>query len=87
MKPEQIYHELRDLAEKLGIRVIEKSFRNTGINVQSGLCKVRGEHLYIMDRNIPILKKYRLLAESLARMPHEEIYVVPVIREILTRNK
>ena len=30
MKPEQIYQELKDLAEKLGVTVSEQNFRASG---------------------------------------------------------
>lgn len=85
MKPEQLYQELKHLAEKLGIRVKEKSFRNTGIPVKSGLCKVKGEELFIMDRNLKVFEKNLVLAETLSEMSHENIYVVPAVREMLDK--
>jgi hypothetical protein len=36
MKPEQIYQDLKDLAEKLGVTVSEENFRRTGVNAHSG---------------------------------------------------
>jgi len=49
MKPEQIYQELKDLAEKLEITVSEQNLRTAGIKVKSGLCKVKGKNMFIMD--------------------------------------
>ena len=49
MKPEQIYQELKDLAEKLEITVSEQNLRTAGIKVKSGLCKVKGKNLFVMD--------------------------------------
>ncbi len=85
MKPEQMYQELKDLAEKLGITVTEKSFRNTGLPVKSGLCRIREKPVYIMNRNLPLANKSRLLAECLVEMDHEQVFVVPVVREFLDR--
>ena len=48
MNPEQVYQQLSELAERLGISVSEKNLRQVGIRVQSGLCKVRGESVFIM---------------------------------------
>lgn len=85
MKPEQIYQELNDLAEKLQITVSEQNFRNTGIKVQSGMCKVKGKDFIIVDKHKSIHKKIKILAANLAGMPHENFYIVPTVREILDR--
>lgn len=89
MKPEQIYQGLKELAEKLGIKVTEKSFRNVaaGIHFQSGLCKVREKDVYIMDRNLPFSQKNEVLAECLTGMDYENIYMVPALREFLDKNR
>jgi hypothetical protein len=86
MKPEQIYQEMKDLAEKLGIVVSEQNLRKIGIHVASGLCKVKGRLMFIMDKHENIREKTELLASCLSQMPHEDIYVVPAIREILHQH-
>ncbi|QTA80422.1 Uncharacterized protein dnl_27250 [Desulfonema limicola] len=86
MKPDQIYHELKNLADKLSITVIEKNFRNTGIKVKSGLCKVKDKDFFYMDKHISVYKKNQILAECLAKMPLEDIYIVPFIREFLEKH-
>ena len=83
MKPEQIYQELKELAEKLNITVSEQSLRQTGIKAKSGFCVVKGRQRFIMDKNKTIQEKNELLADCLAKMPHENIYVVPAIRKLL----
>lgn len=85
MKPEQIFEELKDLAEKLGVSVSEQSFRTTGIPVQSGFCLIKGEMHCIIDRNISLTKKCQVLAKSLAHLPHENLYVVPTVRDLIGR--
>ena len=86
MKPDQIYQELKDLAEKLEITVSEQNFRNTGIKVRSGLCKVKGKNIFIMDKHKSIHKKIDALASQLTEFPHEDLYVMPAIREILEKK-
>ena len=86
MKPDQIYQELKDLAEKLEITVSEQNFRNTGIKVKSGLCKVKGKNMFIMDKHKSIHKKIDTLASQLTEFPHEDLYVMPAIREILEKK-
>jgi hypothetical protein len=74
MKPEQIYQELKDLAEKLNITVSEQNLRISGIRVKSGLCKVRGKDMFILDKNKSIYKKNKILAAF-----------VPAVREWLQK--
>jgi len=83
MKPEQIYQELKELAEKLNITVTEQNLRQTGIKAKSGLCIVKNRQRFIMDKNKTISEKNELLADCLAKMPHEEIYVIPAVRKLL----
>jgi hypothetical protein len=84
LKPEQIYQHLKELAEKMNITVCEQSFRNAGIHVKSGLCKIKGQDYFIMNKDLTIRKKTTLLADCLSHLPHEEIYVLPVIRDLLS---
>ncbi len=86
MKPEDLYQELLELAEKLQVSVSEQNLRLTGIKVKSGLCKVKGEYVFIMDKHKPLHKKAKILAECLGQMDHEKIYVVPAVREVLNRH-
>ena len=37
MKPDQIYQELKELAEKLQVTVLEQNLRSTGVRARSGL--------------------------------------------------
>ena len=85
MKPEQIYQELKDLAEKLGITVSEQNLRKTGISVKSGTCKVKGKQIFIMDKHKSINKKNVILTSFLKEMPHEDIYIVPAGRELISK--
>ena len=85
MKSDQIYEALCELAEKLQIEVSEQNFRTSGIRVSSGLCQVKGKTVYMMDKHKSISRKVHLLAEELAKHPHEDIYVVPMVRDLLAK--
>ena len=86
MKPEQLYQELINLAERLQITVSEQNLKMSGFKVQSGLCKVKGQNLFIMDKHKSIHKKIDILASQLAKFPHEDLYVMPTIRELLEKK-
>jgi hypothetical protein len=85
MKPEQVYQELKNLADKLGVGVSEHNFRNAGIRVKSGTCIVHGKPMVIIDKHKSISKKIRVLAAALSKLPHEDVYAVPAVREIIAR--
>ena len=87
MKPDQIYQSLLELAEKLDIEVSEQNFKPSGIRVTSGLCRIKGKTVYIMDKHKPLKSKVKLLAAELARQPHEDIFIVPVLRDLLAEYK
>ena len=83
MKPEQFYQCLKELAEKFDITVSEESFRKDGIRVRSGFCRLKGKKLYILDKHSKIYEKIDQLASFLSMMPHEDLYVVPAVRDLL----
>lgn len=85
MKPEQIYQELKDLAEKLGVTVNEQSFTSAGIPVKSGFCLIKGKMHCIIDKKIPVRKKIEVLARSIFHLPHESHYVVPAVRDVIKK--
>lgn len=86
MKPDQLYQELKDLAERLQITVSEHNFKTAGIKVKSGLCTVKGQKLFILDKHKSIHAKIRILAEQLASIPHDHLYVMPAVRELLNKH-
>ena len=85
MKPEQIYQDLKDLAERLGITVAEENFRRTAVKAKSGLCRVKDKDIFIIDKQKSIQDKIDLLSSCLSEMPHEDVFVVPAVRELLNR--
>lgn len=87
MKQDELYQHLKDLAEKLEIRFFEKNFRNVGISVKSGLCKIEGYHHFFMDKHKKIREKNEILAQALAQFPLDDIYIVPALREFIEQHK
>ena len=86
MNPDQLYQDLKELAEKLDISVLEHNFRKTGIKVKSGLCKVKGKKIFIIDKYSSVNDKNEILLSCVSKMPHEDIYIVPYLREMLKRG-
>ncbi|MBN1932741.1 MAG: hypothetical protein JW786_14145 [Desulfobacterales bacterium] len=65
MKTEQIYQNLKTLAEKLDITILEQNLRRADIKVKSGFCKIKGKKFFIIDKNLPVHKKNKILAACL----------------------
>ena len=85
MKPEQTYQDLKELAEKLGVGVSEQNFRSTGIKAKSGLCKVKGKNIIFIDKKLSLQDKIEILASCLSKLPHEDVFMIPALREFLAR--
>lgn len=83
MRRKQVYRHLIEVAEKTGIRVIEQNLRATGVNAQSGLCRVKGESVFIMDKKLTVNEKIQALSACLKQMPLEDIYIMPAVRDLL----
>lgn len=87
VKPQLLYEELKQLAERLGVTVSEQNFRTTGIRVRSGFCRVKNKDHCIIDKHLKISKKLDVLGECISRFDHETVYVLPAVREFLDQFK
>ena len=67
------------------ISVLEQNLKTSGLKVRSGLCTVKGQKLFIMDKHKSVHKKIKILAAQLARIPHEDMYIIPAVRELLEK--
>ena len=86
MKPTQLYQHLKELSAKLDITVAEQNMRVTGVNAKSGLCVVKDQKMFIMDKHLTVREKLEKLAECLKKLPLDDIYVMPAIRKYLDRS-
>ncbi len=83
MKPDQIYFELIELAEKFKISVSEQNLQKTISSAKSGFCIVKDQKRFIIDKHLTLHKKIDVLAAFLSTLPHENIYIMPALREVL----
>ncbi len=67
------------------ISVLEQNLKTSGLKVRSGLCTVKGQKLLIMDKHKSVHKKIKILTAQLARIPHEDMYIIPAVRELLEK--
>lgn len=86
MKPEEIYQNLKDLADRLGVTVSDQNFRKAGIKVKSGHCIVMDKQCFIMDKHKSLKDKIDILVSFLVTLDHEDLYLLPNIRELLNKH-
>ena len=83
MKPTELYQHLQEIAAKLDVAISEQNFRVTGVNAKSGLCRVMGRQIFIMDKHLTIREKIEMLSDCLRQMPLDDIYLMPTLRKHL----
>jgi hypothetical protein len=83
MTPDQLYEHLENLANQLGISLRHEDLSHGPVRIASGLCKVRGQDCYIMDRSKPLDERIRLLAACLGKMNLDGVYLLPALRSFL----
>jgi len=85
MQNSKILQYLEDLAFRLGIEIVNEKLGGTDFYTKGGLCKVRGSYKIFMDPAVPIEDRIEILARSLSSFHTEEVYLLPLIREILEK--
>ena len=81
MTDTQLLQELEALAERLSIEVSTANLEG----MPGGLCKHRGKWRLILDRHLGVPERVDAFLKALARMPLEEVFVVPEVRERIER--
>jgi len=87
MEPELVYQELKNLAEKLDVVVAEQNLGTSGFKAKSGYCLIKNRKHCIIDKHLKVWQKVDILVECLSAMPHEIIFVVPAVRNLLERHR
>ena len=83
MKQDQLYRELVELLEKFDVTVSEQNFKATHTKTRGGFCIVKNKKFFILDKDLKINRKIDLLLDYLRTLPHQDMYIVPVVRDLL----
>ncbi len=78
-----VLQQLEELAERLGVKVLYERLDQEEVVVRSGTCTLRGQLLAIIDHQLPMADRIRVLADCLARFDLSTIYLVPAVRELI----
>jgi hypothetical protein len=83
-RDEALCEELKALASRLGVQVREEPLlREVGYHVRSGGCRVRGDEVIFLDRNLSASERVHVLADALAGRDLETHFLSPAARRLL----
>ena len=79
--------DLKEAAGKLSIKIEVANLNDQEFAIQSGYCKLNGEDLIILDKNLPDEEHVLVILNTLKKFNLDEIYVADWIRERIDTDK
>jgi hypothetical protein len=83
MNEESLLNQLKELAEKIGISVRDENIDIEESSSSGGLCRVGGKYILILNSKATVKEKNQVMIKALQQFDLTELYVKPVIRELL----
>ena len=87
MTDEVLLSQLEELAEKLEILVRDENIDIEESSSAGGLCRVEGKHILILNSKVTVKEKNQVMINALQQFDLSEIYIKPIIRELLEGYK
>jgi hypothetical protein len=87
LNKELLLSELEELAVKLGIAIRYEDVTTEEFSGTGGLCRMKGEYVLIIHSRAEEEEKIRIFLEALKSFPIGDIYVKPLIRDLLEELK
>ncbi len=81
MAMKRILHVLEDVLQRMGIEIKYAKLYGKG-----GLCRVKGEWKCIINNNLSTEEKVSIIAEGMKMLSIEDIYLPPVVRELIEKG-
>ena len=87
MDESTIMEQLQELIERFGVQIRHEAIKQDedSVKVVGGLCVLRGECVLIINSKATIRDKIYSLGMVLKQFNHDQIYMPPVLRELLDR--
>ena len=79
--------DLKEAAGKLSIKIEVANLNDQEFAIQSGYCKLNGEDLIILDKNLPDEEHVLVILNTLKKFNLDDIYVAEWIRERIDTDK
>ena len=83
MNEEVLLSQLEELAEKLGILVRDENINSEESSSAGGLCLIEGKYVLILNSKVTVKEKIQVMIKALQQFDLSDIYIKPVIRELL----
>lgn len=77
--------ELMRVAARLEVQVRVERLGDAEQPVESGLVRVEDQTILFLDTRLSDREKVQVMARELGRLPTDDLYVKPAIRDLLTR--
>jgi hypothetical protein len=78
--------DLKSVTGKLSIKIEITDLNDQEFQVQSGYCKMSGEDLILLDKNLSLQEQAEVILKTLKNFDLENIYVASWIREHLEKE-
>jgi hypothetical protein len=75
--------DLKSVTGKLAIEIEITDLNDQEFQIQSGYCKINGENLILLDKNLSLQEQAEVILKTLKNFDLENIYVASWIREHL----
>jgi hypothetical protein len=79
--------DLKEAAGKLSIKIEVANLNDQEFAIQSGYCKLNGEDLIILDKNLPDEEHVLVILNTLKKFNLDDIYIADWIRERIDTDK
>jgi hypothetical protein len=83
MDEEVLLYQLEELAEKLEILVRDENINIEESSSAGGLCRIEGKYVLILNSKAIVKEKIQVMVKALRQLDLSDIYIKPVIRELL----
>jgi hypothetical protein len=87
MNDEVILSYLEELAEKLDILVRDENINIEESSSSGGLCRIEGKQVFILNSKATVKEKIQVMIAALHQFDLTQMYIKPVIRELLEGYK
>ena len=87
MDENTIIEQLEELIRSFGIQIRHEAIKQDedSINVVGGLCLLKGEYVLIINSKSTKVERINTLATALKHFDLDQIYLRPVLRELLDK--
>ena len=87
MDENTIIDQLEELIKSFGIQIRWEAIKQDEdlVNVVGGLCLLRGEYVLIINSKATTMDRIKTLATALKHFDLDQIYLRPVLRELLDK--